>query len=168
MRYAMGKPVAMAAALAILHVTPAATADPNEQALNGRYVATSIGNMAKTNEVFRPEGMKRNIWTISTSCEDFLACGGTVTSDEGWSAPITFISQNWFVRRDIPEWGPCPDGIPFPAKQVYRFVPISPDNKFTPGSPLSAGEDTTYGASGACGIGQPLTIRMPFRLDRID
>lgn len=143
-----------------------AGASPDE-AVNGRFVATSIGNMAKTNDAFKPQALKQHVWTVATAC-DLVYCSGTVTSDEGWTAPMTKQSDVWLVKLAIPNWGPCPDGTPFPAEQTYRFTPTGPDGRNLTGSPVLSGEEYTTGASGACGIGQPIRIRMPFRLDRVE
>jgi len=153
-------------AIAAVAVPWSASASPDE-AIDGRFVATSIGNMAKTNDAFKPEALKQHVWTVATTC-DLVFCSGTVTSDEGWTAPITKQSDIWLVKRAIPNWGPCPDGTPFPAEQTYRFTPTGPDGRSVTGSPVLSGEEYTTGASGACGIGQPIRIRMPFRLDRIE
>ena len=38
-------------------------------------------------------------------------CAGTVTSDQGWSAEVHHRAGQWFVKRDLPDWVPCPDGV---------------------------------------------------------
>ncbi len=152
-------------AVASVAAPGSAGASPDE-AINGRFVATSIGNMAKTNDAFKPEALKQHVWTVATTC-DLVYCSGSVTSDEGWTTAITKQSDIWLVNLAIPNWGPCPDGTPFPAEQTYRFTPTGPDGHSLTGSPVLSGEEYTVGVSGACGIGQPLRIRMPFRLDRV-
>lgn len=138
-----------------------------ELALNGSYAAVSVGNWAKTNEVYIDEQVVRSIWTIVSSCSDPDNCVGHVHSDQGWDAEISMKANMWSVRRDIPNWIPCPDGTAYPGRQLFRFAPAGPGGRRVVGSPVLAGEDVTAGPAGACGVGQPLVIRMPFRLDKI-
>lgn len=140
--------------------------DP-ELAINGTYAAVSIGNWAKRNEVYFDEQIVRSTWTIVSTCSDPQTCSGQVHSDQGWSAEITMQSNMWSVRRDVPDWIPCPDGTTAPGRQLFRFSPTAEAGRRVVGSPVLAGEDVMAGPAGACGVGQPLVIRMPFRLDKI-
>ena len=47
---------------------PAAVASGDQWGLNGTYVATSNGQWAQTNEIYRDEASVRSTWTISTTC----------------------------------------------------------------------------------------------------
>ncbi|BBX18382.1 hypothetical protein CRI77_16795 [Mycolicibacterium duvalii] len=140
--------------------------DP-ELALNGTYAAVSIGEWAKTNEVYIDQRTVRSTWTIVSSCSDPGTCFGHVHSDHGWSAEITLQSNMWSVRREIPDWMPCPGGGAYPGRQLFRFTPAGPAGRRVVGSPVLSGEDVTAGPAGACGVGQPLVIRMPFRLEKV-
>jgi hypothetical protein len=132
--------VAVLAAVAVGGIAdgPSAHASDGEWGLNGTYTATSNGEWARTNDVFRDEASLRGIWTISTTC----------------SYPTN--------------WEPCPDGTASPGFQVYRFVPVVEDgSQVDPTSTTLAGEDQTTGTPGACGISKPLFINMPFKLVKV-
>jgi hypothetical protein len=162
--------VSSAAAMASLVIgglgTPAARAEGNP--INGTYIATSVGEWAKTNEVFHDEATVRSTWTITSSCETYQHCSGQVTSDQGWSAPLYMYDGTlWYVRRDVPHWEECPDGTAVIGSQTFTFYPAGPDGLQQPGSSTLAGQDKTVGPSGACGINRWLVVQMPFRLDKI-
>jgi len=156
-----------------LGTAPSARADGN--GINGTYVATSVGEWAKTNEVFHDEATVRSTWTITSSCQTAQDCSGQVTSDQGWSAPLyTHDGQLWYVKRDVPHWEACPDGTAVTGRQTFSFVPVGPDGMVArangsvdTGSQTLAGLDKTVGPSGACGINRWLVVQMPFRLDKI-
>lgn len=156
---------ALAMGVVGLESTPTAIASDDEWGLNGTYIATSNGEYAKKNEVFREEASLRSTWTISTECSYPTECTGTVVSDFGWTAPIYKTSGVWYVKHTVDNWEPCPDGTAEPGLQVFRFVPVIEDGSMTdPGSTTLVGEDQTTGPSGACGISKPLFISMPFKL----
>jgi hypothetical protein len=137
-------------------------------AINGTYRATSIGDYAKTNDQFHGEATVISTWTISSSCVTFQECHGTVTSDQGWSAPIYMLDGiMWFVKRDVPNWERCADGTAFTGQQTLYFYPVNDNGEFTLGSPTLAGKDKTVGPSGACGQNQWLDLAMPLRLDKL-
>ena len=148
---------------------PAAGATVDALALNGTYRATSNGDWAQTNDVYRDEQTVRSVWTISSSCSGAFDCSGTVTSDQGWTAPIAKSSQTWTVEHQLETWQPCPDGTAAPARQLFRFYPVTKvgrvdiDNESTE----YAGTDKTVGRSGNCGSSRELAINMPFRLEKI-
>jgi hypothetical protein len=146
-------------------VSSPARASGEEWGLNGTYTATSNGEWAKTNEVFRDEASLRSTWTITTQCSYPTECTGTVTSDFGWTAPIYKTGGVWYVKRTVENWEPCPDGTAAAGLQVFRFVPTTPDGGQTdPTSATLVGEDQTTGSAGGCGISKPLFINMPFKL----
>jgi hypothetical protein len=149
-----------------LGMAPSARADGNP--INGTYIATSVGEWAKTNEVFHDEATVRSTWTITSSCETAQDCSGQVTSDQGWSARLyTHDGTLWYVRRDVPHWEECPDGTAVTGQQTFTFTPAGPDGLVQQGSSTLAGQDKTIGPSGACGINRWLVVQMPFRLDKI-
>lgn len=160
-----GVVVMAAVAAAAGQGVPTAAAIEDGLALNGVYAALSIGNWAKTDLVYIDQRPVRSTWTIESSCSDPLTCAGQVTSDLGWSAPLRYQSGVWTVSHEVPNWERCPDGSAYPGRQLFRFSPAAPGGRSPVGSPTLAGEDITSGPSGACGVGAPLVIRMPFRLD---
>lgn len=159
----------VAVAVTGIGLASGAQATENEWGLNGRYTATSNGEYAKTNEVFRDEASLRSTWTITTTCSYPTECTGTVVSDFGWTAPIYKTGGVWYVKHTVQDWIPCPDGTAAPGLQVFRFVPVNEDGSMTdPASTTLAGEDQTTGPSGACGVSKPVFITMPFKLVKSD
>lgn len=155
-----------------LGTAPSAWADGNP--INGTYIATSVGEWAKTNEVFHDEPTVRSTWTITSSCATYQDCSGQVTSDQGWSAPLYMHDGVlWYVKRDVPNWEQCPDGpvtgggSAATGQQIFTFTAVGPDGLQQPGSSTLAGLDKTVGPSGACGQNRWLVVQMPFRLDKI-
>lgn len=152
--------------IANLGTPPSARADGNP--INGTYIATSVGEWAQTNTVFRDEATVRSTWTITSSCSNAEDCTGQVTSDQGWRAPLTMDDGTlWYVRRDVPNWEVCEDGTAVTGHQTFFFSAVGPDGMPIPVSSTLAGLDKTIGPSGACGMNRWLTIEMPFRLDKI-
>ena len=137
-------------------------------ALNGTFRATSIGDYAQRNDQYFGEPTVYQIWTISSSCVSTQECHGTVTSDQGWSAPLYLNDgEMWKVKRDVPDWERCEDGTAYTGQQTFYFYPVNDYGGYQLGSPTMAGKDKTVGPSGACGQNQWLDITMPLRLDKI-
>lgn len=156
----------LAASAVVVTATPASASE--DWGLNGTYSATSNGEWAKKNEVFRDEAVVRATWTVSTQCSYPTECTGTVRSDQGWDAPIYRTGGVWYVKHNVARWEPCPDGTAADGLQVFRFVPTVADGSQTDqSSDMLVGEDQTTGPSGACGISRPLFISMPFKLVKI-
>jgi hypothetical protein len=154
--------------LAFVAGMPAAAATGDDDwGLNGTYLATSIGNWAETNDVFRGETTVHSKWTANTTCTTPVECVGRVTSDAGWSADVSIHGSEYVVKRDIPNWEPCPGGAARAGHQIYRFYPVDEKGWVSFGSTIFAGVDKTSGDSGACGINQTLVITMPFRLEKM-
>ncbi|ORA34494.1 hypothetical protein [Mycobacterium aquaticum] len=142
-----------------------AYAQPGSGDLNGIFTATSNGDWAKTNDVYRDELSVRSTWHITTTCTAPTECAGHVESDAGWTAPIYRKNTMWYVKRTVPQWESCPDGATAEGVQTFRFYPVDENGQIPPqGSNIFAGEDKTIAPSGACGINQPLAISMPFKL----
>lgn len=161
--------VLTAAAAVIVGLTgvPPAQADAS-WALNGTFTATSNGEWARTNDVFHDERSVRAIWTITSQCSYPSECTGTVTSDQGWTAPIYQTGGEWYVKHIVPHWMPCPDGSTADGFQVFRFKKMTIDGDYTdPSSNTLIGDDSTTGPGGACGRSLPLYINMPFKLIQI-
>jgi hypothetical protein len=139
-----------------------------EVAVNGTFRVTSIGDWAQRNEQYYGEPTVISKWTISSTCITFQECHGTVTSDEGWSAPLYMNDgQMWKVKREVPNWERCQDGTAFPGQQTFYFYPVNDYGGYQLGSRTYSGKDKTVGPSGACGQNQWLDITMPMRLDQL-
>jgi len=147
-------------------VPMAGASGDDEWGLNGTYIATSNGQWAQTNDIYRDEASVRSTWTISTTCSTPLECTGRVSSDLGWSADVSIHGSEYVLKRDLPNWEPCPDGTARTGHQIYRFYPVDEKGWFSLDSIVLAGFDKTVGDSGACGINKALVITMPFRLEK--
>ncbi|KLO40089.1 hypothetical protein ABW17_18075 [Mycobacterium nebraskense] len=150
-------------------MAPTATGSGDDWGLNGTYLATSNGDWAKTNDIYHNEASVRSKWTISTTCSTPLECTGRVTSDLGWSADVGLHGSEYVVKRDVPNWEPCPNGGARMGHQIYRFYPVDERGWLATNSTSTvlAGVDQTSGDSGACGINKALVITLPFRLDKV-
>lgn len=160
-------------------VTPSAQASVDAYAINGTYAATSDGTYATTDYAFHEEATVNSTWTITSTCTTDVNCTGQVSSDQGWSAPLHTEGHVWYVEHDVPNWETCPDGTSFPGHQTFKFYPANASGVTQIGSPYLEGTDKTVGQRAACGIpptadvpfsgsyGKPLTIVMPFRLDKM-
>lgn len=135
--------------------------------INGTYRATSIGELARTNEVFIDEQTTVETWTVNSSCTDPWTCTGQVTSDQGWTAPLRWDIDHWLVDREIPNWEPCPDGTTATGYQKYYFYGKEPSGLTNNASNVLGGEVTTQSRSGSCGINKPLFIKVPLRVEKI-
>jgi hypothetical protein len=158
---------AAAGALVTLAVAGPASAGPEQVALNGTYRAFSNGEWAKTNEVYIDQKSVISTWTIRSQCSDVATCAGEVTSDAGWSAELEYHSGMWLARRDVANWQQCADGVGSTGHQIFRFAPAGEAGRALVGSSVLGGEDITTGDPGACGVGEPVRIRMPLRLERL-
>ncbi len=158
--------VALCAVVGVGTAPPASAYDPS---INGTYTATVVGDWARTNTVYHNEDVVRSTWKVSSSCTTAQDCSGTVSSDQGWTAPLVMHDGlMWTVKHDIPNWETCPDGTAFTGKDVIYLYPANPDTgEIVIGSPVLAGRQKTNGPSGACGNNAPLYIEQPFRLDEI-
>jgi hypothetical protein len=165
----MATMTALVLALADATAVPTVAASGEGWGLNGAYLATSNGDWAKTNDVYHHETTVRSGWTITTTCTTPVECTGRVVSDLGWSADVSIHGSEYVVKRDIPNWEPCPNGAARTGHQIYRFYPVDTNGlvDFGSNSTILAGVDMTSGESGACGINQTLVIAMPFRLEKV-
>lgn len=137
-------------------------------ALNGTFTATSNGEWARTNDVFRNENSIRAVWTVTSQCSYPTECTGSVTSNQGWTAPIYQTGGEWYVKHIVPQWIRCPDGSTADGLQIFRFKAMTPDGSTTdPTSNTLIGEDATTGPSGACGRSLAVHITMPFKLVKV-
>lgn len=148
--------------------TPASASNYGYE-LNGTYRVISNGDWAQTNLVYMDEKTVVQTWTISSSCTSPLSCTGTVTSDQGWSAPALYDGTYWVVDHVVENWEPCPDGTAAPGAQKFMFWGEDPIGGMTGlnNVDLLGGRDRTQGPSGACGINKPLVIELPMRLEKV-
>jgi hypothetical protein len=167
-RKALGVSVALSATLAI-GITVAPPAHGDDSALNGTFLATSNGDWARTNDVYRDEATIRSTWKIAMTCSNDVTCKGTVTSDAGWSADIITTDGEYDVQRELPNWELCADGSgrTVTGHQRYRFFPVGEGGFLNPGSRTFAGFDKTLGESGGCSLNDKLEINLPFRLEKV-
>jgi hypothetical protein len=150
------------AALVLTAVPAAADNSHDDVAINGTFTVFSDGRWAKRDDSRHDEAVVTQTWTITSTCTTFQDCTGQVTSDQGWTAELTYVSGQWIVRRTVPDWEPCIDGTAHPGTQVFRFWPAWPPQ---PG--VYKGWDRTMGPSGACGFNKVLDIEMPLTLTKI-
>ncbi len=157
-----------AASTVIAALVVASPAAANTWSLNGTYTATSNGEWAKSNDILHKQASVRAVWTIDSQCSYPTECTGTVTSNQGWTAPIYQTGGEWYVKHVVPRWIPCADGSTADGLQVFRFKAMTADGSTTdPSSNTLVGEDATTGPSGACGRSLAIFITMPFKLVRI-
>jgi hypothetical protein len=136
--------------------------------VNGAYRVTSLGDWAKTNDVFIDEKTVVQTWTVSSSCQSPMDCTGEIRSDQGWTARLRFQTSRWIAEREVPNWVPCPDGTAAPGLQKFVFWGTDERGQnIAANTDHMAGWDDTTGPSGACGVNKPVVIWMPLRLDRI-
>ncbi|MCV7100227.1 hypothetical protein [Mycobacterium palustre] len=153
---------------ALASASPAQAITKEDVALNGTFRVTSIGDWAQRNDQYFGEPTVYQTWTISSTCVTTQECHGTVTSDQGWNAPLYMNDgEMWKVKREVPDWERCQDGTAFPGQQTFFFYPVNDNGGYQLGSPTFAGKDKTVGPSGACGQNQWLDITMPLRLDQL-
>jgi hypothetical protein len=147
---------------------PAQATTKEEVAINGTYRVTTIGDYAQRNDQYFGEPTVYQTWTITSTCETFQSCHGSVTSDQGWTAPLYMEDgQVWKLKRTVPDWERCQDGTAFSGQQTYSFFPVNDNGGFQIGSRTLSGKDKTVGPSGACGQNIWLDIAIPVRLDQL-
>ncbi len=161
-----------------LSPAPSAQAEDYGIALNGTYRAVSNGDWAQSSEgpygaggamVYRDQATKVETWTMSSDCVSPIECAGEVKSDAGWTAPLKWNGNGWFVNRDIPNWEPCPDGTAAPGHQSFGLWPydVSLSRRDPKFRDLIVGFEKTQAPSGACGVSKPLVIQLPVRLEKL-
>lgn len=159
----MGRVLLLLAVLsASIPMSPPARADLDAMALNGRFTVISDGLFAKTNDRRTDQLTVTSTWTVATVCVTALDCGGQMSSDQGWTAEVTYTKPMWYVTRRIPKWIPCPDGTFVDGQQTFKFFVDQFDK------PNLRGWDNTVGPSGACGVNKVLNIEMPLTLLPLD
>ena len=147
---------------------PPASATDGDYAINGTFSVVSDGEWAKTNDRYHDEPTVRSTWTVSSTCSQPSTCSGKVTSSLGWTEDIYTTNDLWYVKHDVPDWIPCPNGTTAPGLQVFKFYGIAEDGSALVKSNLMVGEDQTTGMSGACGINKLLKINLPLTITKID
>ena len=157
--------VVASATMISLGVAPA-QAQP-EWGINGTFATSVNGDWAKVNERYEDQPSERATWKISTQCISPTDCSGTVTSDQGWTAPIYTVNGLYYIKRAVQNWRYCADGTPIEGLQVYKLYPVGFDGHFDASSHEYTGEQQTTGPSGSCGRNQWPAIRAPFYMKQI-
>ena len=157
---------AVAALLVGLGICAPAAADQT-WGINGTWAYSVNGDWAKINSRYEDQPSERGTFTISTDCTSPTDCSGTVTSDQGWNAPIYTTNGIWYIKRSLENWRYCENGTPIGGQQVYMFYPISWDGRYMAGSDEYTGDQKTTGPSGSCGRNQWPTIEIPFYMKRV-
>lgn len=160
-----GAILAAAAAFGMPGAPPAGAAP--DWGINGTFATSSNGEWAKINERYEKQPSERSTWTVSSTCSSRTTCSGTVDSDQGWSAPIYTTNGLWYVKRLVPDWRFCADGVPVEGLKVYKIYPVGFDGHYTASSDEYTGEDQTTGPSGSCGRNQWPAVRMPFYMKKL-
>ncbi|AFM18309.1 hypothetical protein Mycch_3576 [Mycolicibacterium chubuense NBB4] len=150
-----------------LGLPPSARASNFGMEFDGTYVVKSDGEWAKTNDVFIDEQTVVETWTVRTDCVSPIECSGEVTSDHGWTGSVK-LDDFWYVRRDIPNWMPCPDGTFATGHQLYLLYGFDPAmTQRVTTTDFMAGRNVTKSDSGACGVNKPKVIELPVSLQRV-
>ena len=94
--------------------------------MNGTFAVTSIGDWARTDDVYRDEVPTHQTWQVTSQCDNPQSCTGHVVSDAGWSADLKFHTDRWLIHNLIPDWEKCPDGTAFPGRSGVPVLPHRP------------------------------------------
>jgi len=154
----VGALVAVMAVHASLEPTTSAFASNFGVELNGTYRVISNGNWAKSNEVFLDEKTVVQTWTVTSSCTSPISCTGTVTSDRGWSAPVSTTGDYWIVDHVVEDWVRCPDGTQPCCARRYRPGSSAPGPHGQAGAPRRAvarREGRRVGCADRCDLAVP-------------
>jgi hypothetical protein len=149
---------AMTATVVVFGMCAAPVAGASDDiAINGTYTAFSDGQWAQTDQSYHDEASVTQTWTVTSTCTTFQDCTGRVSSDQGWSGNLVFMSGRWKVARTVDNWETCADGTAVPGEQAFTFWRSYPERQLV-------GWDQTIGPSGGCGFNKWLNVTMPFRL----
>ena len=160
----------MAAALARCRYRPSAQASPANFAINGTYAATSDGSYATTNYAFHNES---TIKAHGLSPRHALPMRLHRPGEQrpGMERTATHAGGTSGTSNGICRTGKrAPTGAIVYRAPDIEFSAANADGVTQIGSPYLEGKDKTVGPRYACGTywyGKPLTIVLPFRLDKI-
>ena len=99
---------------------PFAQADPSDGvAINGTYTVFSDGQWARDRPVVSRRSERDPDVDLTSACSTFQDCAGRVTSDQGWSGDLMYMSGRWKVTRTVPDWEPCQDGTAVPGELAF-------------------------------------------------
>ncbi|WP_395308600.1 hypothetical protein V4U86_25275 [Mycobacterium sp. AMU20-3851] len=101
-----GSGMLAAAGLALSVGAGAAHADP--PLLNGNFLG----------------GDAENLWTIASTCAP-AGCTGTVSSNQGWSSPMTLQDGRWYFLVTKPDGFICSDGSFAPVVVHMSVDPVT-------------------------------------------
>lgn len=167
------KPAWVGAAAAVtamlLTSAPPATAEYEQYAMNGMFSVVANGEWAKMNDRYQDQPTMESTWSVRSACSSAFTCAGKVTSSLGWTEDIyTTAGDQWYVRHEVPEWIPCPDGTKAPGTQVYTFYRASEAGLGDRSSTTWIGIDQTTGVSGNCGRNRSLVLNMPLKITPLE
>ena len=156
---------------------PSALATDYGVALNGTYRAFSNGEWAQTSagpngaggaQVYIDQPSKLEIFSVSSDCASPISCSGEVRSDAGWTGALSYNGDTWTIKRDIPNWLPCPDGTAAPGHQNFALWGFNPStSEKNKDRNLIVGWERTQAPTGACGYNKPVVTQLPVRLEQI-
>ena len=95
---------------------------------------------------------EQSVWDFATSCRED-ECSGTVTSNQGWSSPMTVVDGHWNFSITKPDGAVCTSGDFAPVVIWVAVDPVSLAGVFT------------YGSDGSCEV-DPVPPKA-FQLTRI-
>jgi hypothetical protein len=153
--------------MASVGVAPSAHASNFGIEFEGVYAVKSDGEWARTNDVKIKEQTVEETWTVHTDCTSPIECSGTVSSSLGWTGTVK-LDDFWYVRHDVPNWMPCPDGTFATGHQqflLWGWDPVATRRLKT--TDFMAGRNVTKSDSGACGVNKPKVIELPMSVQRI-
>lgn len=70
------------------------------------------------------DGDDENTWTFASTCTA-TGCSGSVTSNQGWSSPMTLRSGIWYFTVTKPDGFICADGSYQPATIFMEVDPAT-------------------------------------------
>lgn len=161
--------VLVTAASTMLATAQQASAEYEDYAMNGTFAVVANGEWAKMNDRYQDQPTVNSTWVVTSACSSAYTCRGQVISSLGWTEDIyTTSGDDWFVKHDVPEWIPCPDGTTAPGLQVYKFYRANEAGMQDLASTTWIGEDQTTGVTGNCGRNRSLVLNMPLKITRMD
>jgi hypothetical protein len=154
--------------LGLLVTAPQAAAEYEQYAMNGTFSVVANGEWATMNDRYQDQPTVNSTWTVASVCTSAYVCTGKVTSSLGWTEDVyTTSGEQWFVKHDVAEWIPCPDGTKAAGLQIYKFYRANDAGTQDLTSTTWIGEDQTTGVSGNCGRNRSLLLSMPLKITEV-
>ena len=164
----------VAAALSVViaisvFVAPEAHAD--DMALNGRFLATSNGDWAMTNDVYRDEASVRSIWTIAMTLRQRPHVQRNRRQRHRLDRRNHHDQRRIRRQARAAELGaaaPTAAEEPSPAISGTASFPLGDGGAQLPGLAGVRRIRQDVGESGGCSLNDKLEIELPFRLEKLD